>query len=456
MQTVWLVDASTYRQFLKPALVLSKQRYFRIKHLVRTGRIGPHPNPGTKTFSMGLLRIANLLAATGANVRYVEAGQFETLWRSVSDAEKPSVVGFTAVTPTISSCARLAEAVKSERPSTRVILGGPHALIASGLTSRRYPIFDIVTPATDLAAVEALLGETPSVGRMSGSYVDYRDLPRPLDEYGINVISRTGCPFTCLYCQDRLVDARPADIASELEPLRHGLRPGTMIHFCDSVLGGGRAGALRICTYLEQAQYPHRFSCDIRAELIDRDLLKALMRGGFYELRIGLDATDEDVLTGQSRSAKAKYVFETLRLIRSQSDLYVSVYLVTGLPGSRPRSHALNLRAVSFLLGEGLVDEIKHHLYVPYPGDDPDVSPPDVCIRDDDWDHYDRQSFPVYELSEFPRQALWESFLEMEEHINDTWSRAFGIDTAKEQSVAAYPEYNLELYAPAGAVAPAD
>src|SRR4051812_27519154 len=129
MHTVWLVDASTYGRYLEPVLVLSKQRYFRIKQIVRNRRIGPHPIPGTKTFSIGLLRIANLLSATGANVRYVEAGELQTLWRSVSDAEKPSVVGFTAVTPTISYCAGLAEAIKKERRSTRVVLGGPHALI---------------------------------------------------------------------------------------------------------------------------------------------------------------------------------------------------------------------------------------------------------------------------------------------------------------------------------------
>jgi len=119
---------------------------------------------------------------------------------------------------------------------------------------------------------------------------------------------------------------------------------------------------------------------------------------------------------------------------------------VTGLPGTTRGTLDRNLRIVERLLEEQLADQIKHHLYVPYPTDQCRTGSPGVRPRVDDWAAYDRNSYPVYDLPGLGQDELWEAFLITEEAINAAWTRSLGVSEATIASLERFPDYNGAMY----------
>jgi radical SAM superfamily enzyme YgiQ (UPF0313 family) len=441
---VWLVDATTYRRPVYLELRTLKERFLRIEHCARTRRFGPHTSRGVLTYSPGLLRIATLLAASGMAVRYMTFDDAARLIESGQDP--PDFVGFGAVCPTVPRCAALARTVRRRWPRTRVALGGPHAAIAPRLTGLRFPWFHDVIDSFDQVAAARLVGRSVDSIAEPVMYLNYNLLPAPVAEYGLNLSTFTGCPFTCLYCQDNLVPKRRMEMDGGLASLLGHLKRRTPVHFCDSVFGGTITRARQICRVLSGLDHGMLLSCDIRPEFARPELLRDLQEAGFAEVRIGLDSADENVLAGARRSAQAAGLSAVLERIRDWSDLYVSVYLVTGLPGSVQGTLDLNLEKVDKLLGSGLADQIKHHLYVPYPSDQRPGGGPGVQLRTTDWARYDRSSFPVFELDGLSAEAIWNSFLDTERAILQTWSSFLGLEPAQINRWSMYPDYNRAMY----------
>ncbi|MGH3921623.1 MAG: B12-binding domain-containing radical SAM protein [Pseudonocardiaceae bacterium] len=344
------------------------------------------------------------------------------------------------------ACAALAGEVRKRFPATRVALGGAHAAVAPDLTRQRYPVFHQVIPTFEEAAAGALVGRLPDELARPVLELDYTLLPHPVAEYGLNLMTATGCPFTCLYCQDGLVPRTHRALDGGLAEVMGQLPPRTPVHYCDSVLGGSPARARLLCKALAELGHGMLLSCDLRPEYVRPDLLELLVAAGFADVRIGLDSADETVLAATARSARPNRLPHVLELVRELTDLYVSVYLVTGLPGTTLRTLDQNLDVVHQLLSQRLVDQIRHHLYVPYPSDSCPTGHPDVRLCTDDWARYDRQSPPVFELEGIGADQLWASFLTTEEAINAEWMKSLALCEDDIGGLAMYSDYNTALY----------
>jgi hypothetical protein len=247
---IWLIDATTYSRPLEPRLHHAKDRFLRIERYARSSRIGPLSPRGTGTYSAGLLRIATILAANGCAVRYLPLAEAMAAFEDPGDVELPAAIGFGAVCPTVPACAAAAELAKRRVPDLRTVLGGPHALVAARWTAARYrAAFDVISQRFDLEAAAELIGVSALALQQSGEYLDYDLLPRPLPEYGLNLMTASGCPFACSYCHDRLVPRMRASLDGGLGRIieRWPLPEHTPVHICDSVLCGGIARALKVC-----------------------------------------------------------------------------------------------------------------------------------------------------------------------------------------------------------------
>jgi radical SAM superfamily enzyme YgiQ (UPF0313 family) len=447
-EPLWLVDATTYRQELDPAVRRCKERYFRLEHLSKQRRYGEHVARGVRTYSPGLLRVASILAASGHRVRFLTLEEAEAeLEEPEPGAERPAVVGFGSVCPTVPACARVAMLARRRLPGVRTVLGGSHAVVAPTLTSKAFEgAFDEVVDGFEADAAARLVGGAPGGLRLPAERLDYGLLPRPLQEYGLNVTTTTGCPFACSYCQDRLAPREVASLDGGLGRILDRLERGTPVHVCDSVLGGGVLRALEVCRALAGLDHGMLLSCDLRPELARPWLLDALGTAGFREVRIGLDSADEGVLASAGRRATPARLAEALESIRERSDLYVSVYLVTGLPGSTTATLERNVAVVEQLADRGLADQVRHHLYVPYPTDRCPSGDPRVRLRTGDWSRYDRNSHPVFDLDDLPAEALWDGFRMTEEAIVSTWARRLGLGVEELDGVPSYPDYHAVTY----------
>lgn len=471
---VFFVDATVYHRSLDKRLAPLKKEFFKIKAHARKiilGEIYPALRP-RQGYSIGLLRMANFVRnLNGYEAKYCAlsdaAGKLETL-------APGDIVAFGAVTPTVEDCARLAQRIRERSPGVRIAIGGPHARMAPNATKAlrldgEEPAFDLVVTKSERAAVAELLDMAVDRVEDPQSYITYDQLQLP--NYALNILSGSGCSFRCRYCHDSYANylPLPQDLfqrwfkttVNAIHNFR-GRGKAYPLHFCDSELGGGSAvGAMRVCESITKAAPGHGLllSCDLRPEQVLDDperLLRALAEAGFRELRIGLDSSSDRVLEGLERTATRGKFYEAVARIRELErkygqPFYLSTYVVTGLPGSRLELDQQTTRFVTELLEKGRIDEIKHHLYVPYPCDNeafPHNSiPAGVKLASEDWlewKNYDRQSHPVYSLDDYPASAIWDRFLAAEAEINEAWKKRW--DGGEAIPDGQYAEYNVNYY----------
>ena len=440
---IWLVDYTSYYVDISSDLKAIKQEYFKIKGYKRKITIGQTSPVKTENFSNGLLRIATLLTQNGVECKYLH---YTDLIACLDNGESlPEVIAFSTVCPTVPRAAELCKRIKEISPKTKVYIGGPQINNAPRLTREKFPCFDKLTVGYDTAAA-SLVADREIVCK--GQFVDYSLLPHPLSYYAINTLSATGCPFACAYCADgRAPKQFVSDdcLVSQMKPL---LEPRTLVHVFDSVFGYSRERAKDICKNLQRIGNPFLLSCDMRAEILDRELVEEMQKAGFVEIRMGIESADEDLLLRNNRTLGAQKCLDTVKMIKECSNIYVSLYSVAGLAGTTLYGHQKTVDLFEEVLSNNSVDEIKNTLYVPYPYDDIDYAKMGITVLDDDWAHYDRQSMPVFRTDNFSREQLWEMYVSTTRRITDAWREGLGFSSIDEVPDTGdyYSEYIQQNY----------
>jgi len=436
---IWLVDYTHYEKEIDRELLECKRDYFKIKSYKRYNIIGKTAPVKTRVYSTGLLRIATLLHRNGYEVKYLHYYMLDELLKL--GEELPEVVAFSAVCPTVPMCAELAERIKDAALSTRVCLGGVHVNVAEEETRQRYPIFDELITGYEFEAAEKIVKS--SLSDFSGSYVDFSLLPLPISEYAINTFTNMGCPFACKYCVDGIAPHFEASLDGQLGELMKLLPKRNLVHFFDSVLGYSREGIERVCEAVKNTGHDFVLSCDMRADLLTPKLIKSLSDAGFLEIRMGMESSSEELLQENGRTLSFDSFRRQLELVRENSDMYITLYTITGLPGTTWDRQYATLRECDRLFASGLVDEIKNALYVPYPMKGVDYAKRGVEVLSFDWRGYDRQSYPVYRTREMTQGELWRMYIETARSINKSWLHSIGYKAFDEipEMTGYYAEY---------------
>lgn len=437
---IWLIDYTTYVIDIDPVLKELKAKYFRVKGYKRKQVIGDTAPNKTMTYSNGLLRIATLLKQNGVECKYLH---YPALIEIIERKESlPEIIAFSTVCPTVPYAAELAEKIKCLSPSTKVFVGGPQINNAPKTTAEKFPIFDKLTVGHETAAASAIAG-IPIFEH--GEYINFSLLPYPLEEYAINTFTALGCPFHCDYCADGRAPKICVSDNALLSQMKH-LPKRKLIHIFDSVFGYSTERAIAICKNLQKLNHGFLLSCDMRAELLTEQLVHEMEKAGFVEIRLGIESADEELLSLNKRTLAPKRCIETLKMIRESSNLYITLYSVTGLPGTTTSNHERTLDMFHDLLVTHQADEIKNALYVPYPYDDIDYSTLGIRILDSDWSHYDRQSFPVFDTNLLNRDQIWELYLKTSQCVADSWLESLGFSDYSQIPDNNYSEYIQSNY----------
>lgn len=438
---IWLVDCTHYSKEIDPALQKAKRDYFRMKSYARYRKIGPTAPVKTRVFATGLLRLATILHRSGLEVAYMDQEILEA--RLNAGERMPEKVAFSCVCPTVPMCADFARRIKGLRPDTEILIGGPHINLAAEETRRRYPVFDKLVVGYEHDAAQQIAGR--SLEEVTGPYADYSLLPLPLSEYAINTFSTMGCPFSCNYCADGRAPFFPVSDDGQLSQMLHLLPPRNLVHFFDSVLGYSRQRLEQVCNAVKATGHRFLLSCDMRADLMTPETVKLLQEAGFVEIRMGMESADNDLLAQNGRTLMFDRFREKLEMIRSESNLYITLYTITGLPGTTRQVQEKTLEQCDLLFRSGSVDEIKNAQYVPYPMVGWDYESQGVTVLNQDWAEYDRQSFPVYRTREMDAPQLRRLYIETAQRINESWLSSLGFSSIDQ--VPEIPGYYAEYVA---------
>ncbi len=329
---------------------------------------------------LGLLNLATILKQAGHqaeildfNALYrdgslrLEDDEAENLaaMRNLLLARQPDLVGFSTFCSTYHISLLMARAVKGERPSLPVILGGPQASLTAEPTLRAFPWVDAVavgeTEETIGRIVAGLFGKIPLADVPGLAYrdgesirlnapaplLDLKDLPEP--DYGmastfdqvkwVPVETGRGCLYSCRFCSTRIFWRRicrprdPASIAREMARIYRVWGRNQFI-FVHDLFTSQRQRVIELCDILDGLGLPLTWSCSARLDTIDEHLAVRMVRSGCRRIFLGLESGSPRV---QAMIGKPMDLEKGLTVVDflQRSGVETICSLIAGFPGEK-------------------------------------------------------------------------------------------------------------------------
>lgn len=246
----------------------------------------------------------------------------------------------------------VADQVVKRAPVDAVVVGEVECFLASALESLE------VAPARAVLADPSSGPHILTADRVGALCCDADGWVRDLDglpfpawdllPYGryplLSVLSSRGCPDRCAYCPyaaaqgHRLRTRSVENVLAELAWLEQRFRPARVV-FRDPVFAYDRQRVTALCEGVLRRGLRLRWECESRPEHFDAELLRLMLRAGCQCIKIGLETTDEFLLSKLRRIASAEeagaYLQHVAQVVRACLDLGVQcrLFVMAGLPG---------------------------------------------------------------------------------------------------------------------------
>lgn len=175
----------------------------------------------------------------------------------------------------------------------------------------------------------------------------------------LNVQTRRGCPFRCIYCSyPRVEGARmrsrdPSDVVKEMEEVtgRTGARHFFMV---DSVFNYPREYALRFCREVISRGLKIKWNCYANPGLMDPELVDFMLRAGCTGIEFGTDSLVDTLLGNLKKGFTYKQVKEVSRICMEAGMKYCH-FIFLGSPGEGIEEATINIERLSALNADSSV-----------------------------------------------------------------------------------------------------
>jgi radical SAM superfamily enzyme YgiQ (UPF0313 family) len=293
---------------------------------------------------LGLLYIGAVLEREGIPIEIVPTNVLGMGWKDIERkirTEKPDIVGVTITTENRFQSFALVKLAKRAHPGVLTVLGGPHASMAAEDCLAHIAALDVVVRgegefamldicrAWENSPTLAALADIPGLvlrvdGRPRSNALrppipDLDALPFPafhlvpFEKYNfkfpvpghgdlpaVNIMTSRGCPFACNFCATPINWGRhvrmrsPENVVREIEFLkeRYGIR---VVFFFDDTFNASPKRAEAICDLMIERKLDVFFKCDVRMDVMSRELVAKMKRAGLFHLSFGLEAGSDRV-----------------------------------------------------------------------------------------------------------------------------------------------------------------
>lgn len=287
--------------------------------------------------TLGLAYIASTLEKHGHEVRIVEGmAEIITLEEIGTIAESFDIVGITSVTFLALLSHRLAQAVKERNKTIPVVMGGPHASVATEEVLRdenidyvvvgegENPFLELVEALEAKRCTESIKGiayrkDSKVILTAPGSVMsDLDDIPLPARHLlpmhlyrssevrarrhpALHMMSTRGCPYNCTFCSNRVMHRCKLRLHSAERVVEEmsilvkdfGARE---IHFWDDCFVFNEERVHRICSLLRKEKLNIPWDCEATVGRVNPDLLKAMRSAGCFGVSYGIETGSDDRL----------------------------------------------------------------------------------------------------------------------------------------------------------------
>lgn len=306
------------------------------------------------------------------------------------------VIGFSLKSLTIINSLPLVEKCKKWSPQSLIVAGGPGVTVEKENFLKLYPLFDYALSGEGELSfpefLEYLKGERKI--EMVGGLVYKKgkrllinendfisDLDRlPFPDYSVfdklsfknnnyPLVTSRGCPYSCSYCAVRLVSGRafrahsPERVFKELEFAKDRYKINKF-EIYDDTFTQNLERAKKVCLLMIERKLQLSWVCEngIRADRLDRELIKLMKKAGCQEIWLGIESLDPEVFKLVNKGEEVESILNAIKLAKKVG-MKVSGFFIIGLPGSTYRKDKITLEKAKKL---GL-DKTTWSLATPFP-----------------------------------------------------------------------------------------
>jgi len=274
---------------------------------------------------------------------------------------KPDLVGVSLVSLEYKRSYELIDFIKSTLPTVKIVVGGPHLTVLQEQVLQECKTIDfgviyegeetlveLCQSKLDIDDIQGLIyHKENSIKKNSPRQFkeNLDNIPFPtyqhfqLNQYirEIPLNSSRGCPFQCVFCPNKMITKKFRWRSAEnvVDEIDHWYQNGFRVfNFDDDNFGYFQDRVYAICDEIEKRNFvdaEFRCSNGLRADRVNRDILKRMKEVGFHYIAYGVDG-------GNNKMLKANKKGETIEQIESaiqhSCDLGfdVKLFCILGMP----------------------------------------------------------------------------------------------------------------------------
>lgn len=323
-------------------------------------------------------------------------------------ARRYDVVGVSVMTSMVRDAKRASTIARETNPQSLIIWGGPHPTVLPDDTLALPHVDAVVIGEGEETLLELMRrgGDPSGVTGIWYKTADgdvVRNLPRPLIQdlsalpwpardavdmrtytrawysltaadptlLGTSLITSRGCPYVCTYCQPTLrqlfgkkVRRRSVDdVLDELVHLKetYGLNA---FMFEDDTFIIHRRWIKEFSARLKEMNLGLRWGCNVRADLVTRELLEPMVKAGLVQINMGIESGTQRILDQiYDKRSTIEDVRQAVSIAKSLG-LKVGGYFMIGAPTETEEEIERTIRFAARLP----IDEAAFNITTPLPG----------------------------------------------------------------------------------------
>ena len=329
------------------------------------------PGDGLRLFQsmipMGLISIGTVLKQAGYRVKVIDFNHYTSDFRRELRKLQPKVIGIGGTTPSRRGSFLTAKLAKEVLPDVPVVYGGVNATFTAVQVLENVLQIDYIIKGEGefafLSLCDMLTGRKPvdlqeihglcyrnahgiteqkpqrindlsciSIGDRSLVGDHYRLEMEFIGGNGDFIVTSRGCPAACNFCSAARmfpggVRVRPIpQVMDEVEYLVTRKNIAGLKLF-DSTFTSNREHVINFCRHIRAFDIP--WECEVRADTVDRDLLRLMKESGCYYINMGMETSHEKHLRTIAKGISPKQVLEVLDTCRNIG-MFTKVFFTFG------------------------------------------------------------------------------------------------------------------------------